>query len=125
MAGALAGLAGALLANLNGLVSPHLMHWTQSGQLMVMVIIGGAGALWGGLLGAVGLLVLEEVLSGYTEHWHMPLGVVLLAVVLFAPKGPERSAQARLATREAQMHEPLLNRRIWSSASAALAPPTM
>nr|WP_316644227.1 branched-chain amino acid ABC transporter permease [uncultured Roseateles sp.] len=87
LAGALAGLAGALLANLNGLVTPHLMHWTQSGQLMIMVIIGGAGALWGGLLGAAGLLILEELLSSYTLHWHMALGVVLLAVVLFAPKG--------------------------------------
>jgi len=87
LAGAIAGLAGALLANLNGLVTPHLMHWSQSGQLMVMVIIGGAGALWGGTLGAAVLLLLEELLSGYTLHWQMALGLVLLAVVLFAPRG--------------------------------------
>ncbi|HEX2011382.1 MAG TPA: branched-chain amino acid ABC transporter permease [Roseateles sp.] len=87
LAGAIAGLAGALLANLNGLVTPHLMHWSQSGQLMVMVIIGGAGALWGGALGATALLLLEELLSGYTLHWQMALGLVLLAVVLFAPRG--------------------------------------
>ena len=87
LAGALAGLAGALLANLNGLVSPHLMHWSQSGQLMVMVIIGGAGALWGGPLGAAALLLLEELLSGYTLHWQLGLGAVLLLVVLFAPRG--------------------------------------
>ncbi len=87
VAGAIAGLAGALLANLNGLVSPHLMHWSQSGQLMVMVIIGGAGALWGGPLGALVLLLLEELLSGVTLHWQLALGAILLVVVLFAPRG--------------------------------------
>lgn len=87
LAGALAGLSGALLANLNGLVTPHMLHWSQSGQLLIMLIIGGAGALWGGVLGAAVLLLLEEVLSGYTLHWQMVLGVLLLCVVLFAPKG--------------------------------------
>ncbi|KQV47406.1 branched-chain amino acid ABC transporter permease [Pelomonas sp. Root1217] len=87
VAGAIAGLAGAMLANLNGLVSPHLMHWSQSGQLMVMVIIGGAGALWGGPLGALALLLLEELLSGYTLHWQLGLGALLLLVVLYAPRG--------------------------------------
>ncbi|KQV94789.1 branched-chain amino acid ABC transporter permease [Pelomonas sp. Root1237] len=87
LAGAVAGLAGAMLANLNGLVSPHLMHWSQSGQLMVMVIIGGAGALWGGPLGALALLLLEELLSGYTLHWQLGLGALLLLVVLYAPRG--------------------------------------
>lgn len=87
VAGAIAGLAGALLANLNGLVSPHAMHWSQSGQLMVMVIIGGAGALWGGALGALVLLMLEELLSSWTLHWPFALGALLLAVVLFAPGG--------------------------------------
>jgi branched-chain amino acid transport system permease protein len=87
LAGALAGLSGALLANLNGLVTPHLMHWSQSGQLMVMVIIGGAGALWGGPLGAAALLLLEELLSGVTLHWQLGLGALLLLVVLYAPRG--------------------------------------
>jgi len=87
VAGAIAGLAGALLANLNGLVSPHLMHWSQSGQLMVMVILGGAGALWGGPLGAAAFLLLEELLSGVTIHWQFALGAILLVVVLFAPRG--------------------------------------
>ena len=63
------------------------MHWTQSGSLMVMVILGGAGYFWGGALGAFGLLILEEVLAGYTEHWQLPLGVILLIVVLLLPKG--------------------------------------
>ncbi len=87
VAGAVGGLAGALLANLNGLVSPHLMHWSQSGQLMVMVILGGAGALWGGPLGAAVFLLLEELLSGVTIHWQFALGAILLVVVLFAPRG--------------------------------------
>lgn len=87
LSGALAGLAGALLVNLNGLATPHLMHWTQSGQLMIMVIIGGAGLLWGGVLGATVLLLLEELLSAYTLHWQLALGLLLLAVVLFAPQG--------------------------------------
>ncbi len=87
LAGALAGLAGALLANLSGLVTPQMLHWSQSGQLMVMVIIGGAGALWGGALGAAVLLLLEELLSTYTIHWQMALGLLLLFVVLFAPRG--------------------------------------
>ena len=87
IAGALAGLAGALIANQNMLVSPSLVHWTQSGSLMVMVILGGAGYFWGGVLGAFALLVLEEVLAGYTEHWQLPLGVILLIVVLLLPKG--------------------------------------
>lgn len=87
VAGAIAGLAGALLANLNGMASPNLLHWSQSGQLMIMVILGGTGSLWGGLLGAAGLLLIEEALSAYTLHWQLGVGVLLLAVVLFAPRG--------------------------------------
>lgn len=85
--GAIAALAGALLANQNMSVSPNLLHWTQSGALMVMVILGGVGTLWGGLLGAVVFLLLEEILTGYTIHWQLGLGLVLLAVVLVLPNG--------------------------------------
>jgi branched-chain amino acid transport system permease protein len=87
ISGALAGLAGALLANQNGFISPNLMLWTQSGSLMIMVILGGVGYLYGGVLGALVLLVLEEFLSNYTIHWQLPLGIFMLAVVLFAPSG--------------------------------------
>jgi len=87
LGGAFAGLAGALLANLTGLASPNLLQWTQSGTLLVMVIIGGVGYLYGGVVGAVVLLLLEESLVGVTEHWHIILGLLLLAIVLFAPKG--------------------------------------
>ena len=87
LGGAFAGLAGALLSNLTGLASPNLLQWTQSGTLLVMVIIGGVGYLYGGVVGAVVLLLLEESLVGVTEHWHIILGLLLLAIVLFAPKG--------------------------------------
>ena len=87
LAGALAGLAGALLANQGSFVSPSLMQWSQSGMLMIMVILGGVGRLFGGLAGAVVFLVAEEVLSAHTIHWQFGLGLVLLAVVLRAPNG--------------------------------------
>lgn len=87
VAGALAGLAGALMANLGGFVSPSLMQWSQSGMLMIMVILGGVGYLYGGLLGAAFFLILEEGLSHYTIYWQLGLGAVLLLVVLLAPNG--------------------------------------
>jgi branched-chain amino acid transport system permease protein len=87
IAGALAGLAGALLASLGNFVSPAMMQWSQSGLLMVMVILGGVGHLWGGVVGAAVFLLLEEVLSHYTIYWQFALGAVLLAVVLAAPNG--------------------------------------
>ena len=87
LSGSVAGLAGALLANQNGMVSPSMMYWTQSGSLIIMVILGGAGYLYGGLIGAVLLLVLEEALSGLTDHWQLPMGCILLAVVMLAPNG--------------------------------------
>jgi branched-chain amino acid transport system permease protein len=85
--GALAALAGALLANQNMSVSPNMVHWTQSGALMVMVILGGVGTLSGGLVGAVVFLMLEEILAGYTIHWQLALGLTLLLVVLVLPNG--------------------------------------
>jgi branched-chain amino acid transport system permease protein len=80
-------LAGALLANQGGFVSPSMMQWSQSGMLMVMVILGGVGHLYGGLVGAVVFLVLEEALLTYTIHWQLGLGAALLIVVLLAPNG--------------------------------------
>lgn len=84
---AVAGLAGALLANQNGMASPSQLYWTQSGMLLVMVILGGVGQRFGGMLGAIALLGLEEVLGRVTEHSHFYVGLALLAVVLFAPRG--------------------------------------
>jgi branched-chain amino acid transport system permease protein len=87
LGGALAGLAGALIANQNGMISPSLMYWTQSGSVMIMVIVGGVGYLYGGVIGALVMLIVEEVLSSYTTHWQLPLGIVLLLLVLFARGG--------------------------------------
>lgn len=96
--GALGGLAGALMANQNDYVSPDLFHWTQSGTLMVMVILGGVGRLSGGVLGAAVLLVLEEIISAYTIHWGFYVGWVLLAAVMFAPGGLSALFRRRAAT---------------------------
>ncbi len=85
--GALAGLSGALLVNQTGLASPNLLHWMQSGTLMVMIVIGGVGSVFGGVVGAVLLMVCEEVFVEISPHWQIGLGLVLLAVVLWAPLG--------------------------------------
>jgi branched-chain amino acid transport system permease protein len=87
IAGTLCGLAGALLANHTDFVSPSMMYWTRSGDLIIMVVLGGMGSAVGPLIGAVALLVLEEALSGITEYWQIILGPLLLLVVLFARGG--------------------------------------
>ena len=87
IAGAGGGLAGVLLANHSEFVSPGLLNWTLSGELMVMVLLGGLGTLFGPVLGAAIFLLLEEVLAMYTEHWMVYLGPFLVIVVIFAKHG--------------------------------------
>jgi len=87
LAGALAGLSGALLTTQNSFISPSVMHWTQSATLIVMVVIGGVGRRWGGPIGAAAWIFLEEVFKQYTDYWHMPLGVLLILIVFWAPRG--------------------------------------
>src|SRR5476649_354655 len=87
IAGTVCGLSGALLANHTDFVSPAMMYWTRSGDLIIMVVLGGMGSVAGPVVGAVALLVLEEVLSGVTEYWQIILGPLLLLVVLFARGG--------------------------------------
>ncbi len=87
IAGMLCGLAGALLANHADFISPATMHWTRSGDLMVMVILGGMRSLFGPVFGAIALLTLEEGLSEITEYWQIILGPLFLAVVLYARGG--------------------------------------
>jgi branched-chain amino acid transport system permease protein len=99
IAGAAAGLAGALLASHGKYVNPNVLHWVQSGTLMIMVILGGVGSLWGGVLGAAVLLGLEHLISdypigwlaqlapNYQQHANLGVGLVMLAIVLFAPQG--------------------------------------
>jgi branched-chain amino acid transport system permease protein len=87
IAGAVCGLAGALFANLTLFVSPSIMHWTRSGEIMMMVILGGLGTLFGPVFGAAAYLILESVLSRLTEHWQAALGPILILVVLFSKSG--------------------------------------
>ena len=77
------GLAGALMANHARFVSPDMMHWTQSGELMIMVILGGAGTLLGPAAGAAALILLEMQLGALTEHWQIILGPLLVLMILF------------------------------------------
>lgn len=87
ISGMMCGLAGALLANNTDFVSPASMYWTRSGDLMVMVILGGMGSLFGPVIGAIAYLLLEEFLSQITEYWAMILGPMLLLIVLFGRGG--------------------------------------
>jgi len=94
IAGAICGLAGALLVNQTSFLTPEFMNWTRSGELMFMVILGGIATASGPLLGAAALLLLEDVLQGWsllpkavTEHWQLYLGVILVLVVLYAKRG--------------------------------------
>jgi branched-chain amino acid transport system permease protein len=87
IAGTICGLAGALLATNTDFVSPSIMYWTRSGDLMVMVILGGMGSLLGPVIGAIIYLVLEESLSQITEYWALIMGPLLLLVVLFGRGG--------------------------------------
>jgi branched-chain amino acid transport system permease protein len=87
ISGTICGLAGALLANNTDFVSPAMMYWTRSGDLMVMVVLGGMGSLFGPMIGAIVFLVLEEFLSQITEYWALIMGPLLLLIVLFGRGG--------------------------------------
>ncbi len=99
IAGAFGGLAGALLANHGNYINPSILHWTQSGNLMIMVILGGVGYRYGGLIGALILLGLEEFIANhkiawiadaypnYQQHSLLGVGIILLIIVLYAPQG--------------------------------------
>ena len=87
IAGAIAGLAGLLLANQSEFVSPAVMSWQRSGDLIFMVVLGGLGTLHGALVGAAAFLLIEEVLSHYIEHWRIVFGPLLILAVLFARGG--------------------------------------
>jgi branched-chain amino acid transport system permease protein len=87
IAGALCGLAGALLANHTAYIAPAYMDWTRSGEIMFMVILGGIATTPGPALGACALLVFEDVLAGWTEHWQLVLGPLLVLSVLFFKRG--------------------------------------
>jgi len=87
IAGAMCGLAGALFVNHTAFITPEFMHWTRSGEIMFMVILGGMATTAGPLLGALALLVVETLLAGWTEHWQVILGPLLVLSVLFFRRG--------------------------------------
>lgn len=87
ISGAIAGLGGALMANLTQFVSPSLLSWVQSGDLLMMVILGSVGTLVGPILGAALFIGFEQVLSDLTEHWMLILGPILVVRVLFLKDG--------------------------------------
>ena len=87
IAGAIAAVAGTLLANQSEFASPAFMSWQRSGELLVMTILGGVGSLWGAVLGAIVYLTLEEALSLLTDQTHVLLGPVLIAVAVFGRRG--------------------------------------
>ena len=87
ISGVICGLAGVLQANFERFVSPDMMDWPRSGELMFMVILGGMGSLFGPVLGATAFLLLSEVLSSITVHWHLIFGPLLILLVLYARGG--------------------------------------
>ena len=87
LSGMLTGLAGALYADLNRFVSPAMLSWHMSGEIMVFVILGGVGRLMGPVAGAGAYIVLEHLLGGVSDHWQALLGVLLILIVLRAPGG--------------------------------------
>lgn len=87
ISGAITGLAGALYADLNRFVSPTMFSWQTSGEIMIFIILGGVGRLFGPVAGAALFIMLEHVLGGVSEYWLIYVGALLLAVVLFARGG--------------------------------------
>ncbi|RYH11872.1 branched-chain amino acid ABC transporter permease [Tropicimonas sp. IMCC6043] len=87
ISGAITGLAGALFADLNRFVSPTMLSWQTSGEIMIFVILGGVGRVFGPVAGAALFILLEHSLGGSSEYWHIYLGAILLGVVLFARGG--------------------------------------
>jgi branched-chain amino acid transport system permease protein len=87
LSGAICGLAGALLANQTAYIAPAFMDWTRSGEIMFMVILGGMGTSAGPALGAFALLIVEDLLAGWTEHWQVILGPLLVLSVLYFKRG--------------------------------------
>lgn len=104
IAAVIAGLAGSLIGMSNLFASPKLLHWSQSGILLVMVALGGVGYFYGGLLGAAAFLLLEEVLSTHFEYWQIYVGLILLLVVMVAPRGVSSLATIGKTLKQGEPH---------------------
>ena len=87
IAGAFAGLAGGLYAIFNSYISPDAVYWTASGDILIMTMLGGAGTLIGPAIGTGVFLLMKNVVSSYSEHWLLIIGVIFIACVLFFPGG--------------------------------------
>jgi branched-chain amino acid transport system permease protein len=99
LAGTLAGLAGSLYAQFSGSITPSAFFWTTSGEALLMVIIGGTGTLGGAVLGAAAFILLQSLVSTYTERWMLILGVTFVLFVLFAPGGIVGALRGRIGLR--------------------------
>jgi branched-chain amino acid transport system permease protein len=95
--GALSGLAGALFALFQNFVSPELLFWAMSGEVVIMALLGGLGTLYGGMIGAVIAVGFREVLSSYTDNWLVFLGALYVVSVMFFPQGLTRLRRRRTA----------------------------
>jgi branched-chain amino acid transport system permease protein len=104
IAAVIAGIAGSLIGMSNLFASPKLLHWSQSGILLVMVALGGVGYFYGGLLGAAAFLLLEEVLSTHFEYWQIYVGLILLLVVMVAPRGVSSLATVGKTLKQGEQH---------------------
>lgn len=93
------GVAGVLMAYYNRFVSPSELHLVISAEALIMVILGGSGTLFGAAIGAAIVILIKNLVSGYTEHWMMILGVVYIASVMFAPEGVYKILQEQLRRR--------------------------
>jgi len=99
IAGVVAGLAGALYAQFVGSITPDAFFWTASGEVLLMVIIGGAGTLGGAVLGAAAFILLQSLVSSYTERWMLILGLTFILFVLWAPGGIVGAFRGRIGIR--------------------------
>ena len=99
VAGTIAGVAGALYAQLVGSITPDAFLWTTSGEALLMVIIGGTGTLGGAVLGAAAFILLQSLVSSYTERWMLILGLTFVLLVLFAPGGIVGALRGRVGLR--------------------------
>lgn len=98
--GVLAGVAGVLAAQHTQYISPELLFWTVSGEALIVVILGGLGTLVGPVIGAAAFVLLKHELSDYTDHWHMVVGLVLIAAVLAGGRGLFGQFEHWIATRK-------------------------
>jgi branched-chain amino acid transport system permease protein len=99
IAGVIAGVAGSLYTQFNGSITPDAFFWTTSGEALLMVIIGGTGTLGGAMLGAAAFILLQSLVSTYTERWMLILGATFILLVLFVPGGLVGALRGRVGLR--------------------------